>query len=518
MFKGLGHWLKQIFGSSKPDQPRVASLPQSESNSQMAEQFDSIDAASHLVPYDENLLERARTQWQFGDWQSLANLDRDTLQHHPERAKLILLAAAGRLQIGKGSEARQYIRLAQDWGCSKKHISQILIAGVHNSIGRAAALGNQRLRALQHFENAITIGTPGSESRLLTQARTNEQLSQLDDLNRNHKGDKIEVIKSTVEKTVLPDWIIKGLQQTPNDPALLIAAAEIAQRGGYFDSAIRYWQRLAASDGAVMQQVYYERLTQAYKEIKSFPKGTADQETLRGDMDKHLLLKKIHQLLQPRGYLEIGVQAGRSLKLAECPAIGIDPMPMMPPPVPENVKLVHASSDIFFAQQAFELDDRSIDLVFIDGMHLFEYALRDFINLEKYANHSTLVVIDDILPGHPAQALRDRRTRAWTGDVWKLLPILRQHRPDLSLLLMDAHPTGLLCISRLDPKNTTLQKEYGSIASEWAGDISVPNQIISRAEAVSCAVTELEELLSGLRTVRVKEVVNLADQGINYAK
>jgi hypothetical protein len=28
-----------------------------------------------VVPYDENLLERARTQWQFGDWQSLASLE-----------------------------------------------------------------------------------------------------------------------------------------------------------------------------------------------------------------------------------------------------------------------------------------------------------------------------------------------------------------------------------------------------------------------------------------------------------
>jgi tetratricopeptide (TPR) repeat protein len=175
----LGHWFKQIFGSSQPDQPREASLPQAESDSQMAEQFDSIDAASHLLPYDENLLERARTQWQFGDWQSLANLDRDTLQHHPDRAKLVLLAAAGRLQIGQYAEARQYTRLAQDWGVSKKLLTQILAAGVHNSLGRAAAMAGEQTRALQHFEAAIQTGTPGSDNRLLTQARINEQFSQL---------------------------------------------------------------------------------------------------------------------------------------------------------------------------------------------------------------------------------------------------------------------------------------------------------------------------------------------------
>lgn len=135
--------------------------------------------ARQPVAYDENLLERARTQWQFGDWDSLARLDRDTLQHHPDRAKLALLAAAGRLQTHRADEARQFIRLAQDWGVSKKLVTQILAAGVHNSLGRAASISGQPQRALAHFENAIAVGTPGSDQRLITQARINEQHKQL---------------------------------------------------------------------------------------------------------------------------------------------------------------------------------------------------------------------------------------------------------------------------------------------------------------------------------------------------
>ncbi|MCK2086866.1 hypothetical protein MXC99_01490, partial [Thauera aromatica] len=134
---------------------------------------------AHAHAYDATLLERARTQWQFGDWNSLATIDRDTLQYHPDRAKLALLAAAGRLQTDRRDEARHYLRLAQDWGISKKLISQILIAGVHNSIARAASIGGQRQRALKHFDQAITIGTPGSDRRLITQARINEQHKQL---------------------------------------------------------------------------------------------------------------------------------------------------------------------------------------------------------------------------------------------------------------------------------------------------------------------------------------------------
>jgi hypothetical protein len=179
MFKSLGHWFRQSFGLSKHDKAAIAMSDQTLSINPMTESFDAMDAPSHFVPYDENLLERARTQWQFGDWESLARLERDTLQHHPDRAKLALLAAAGHLQQGDSQEARQFTRMAQDWGCSKKLVSQILISGVHNSLGRAGAIGNQEHRALRHFETAITIGTAGSDTKLLTKARVGEQLSQL---------------------------------------------------------------------------------------------------------------------------------------------------------------------------------------------------------------------------------------------------------------------------------------------------------------------------------------------------
>ncbi len=139
----------------------------------------SREQQSQLVAYDENLLDRSRTQWQFGDWDSLTQLDRGTLQHHPDRAKLALLAAAGHQALGSASDARNFTRLALDWGCSKKMVSQILIAGVHNTLGRAAAVGNQANRALRHFTAAIETGAPASPASLLTPARARHQLELL---------------------------------------------------------------------------------------------------------------------------------------------------------------------------------------------------------------------------------------------------------------------------------------------------------------------------------------------------
>ena len=143
----------------------------------MANEVRDVD--THFYPYDENLLERARTQWQFGDWESLAALGCAQIQHHPDRAKLALLAAAGLIQTGEVASARKFTRLAQEWGCGKKLISQILIAGVYNSLGRAAAVIGQEPRALNYFHRSVALGTPGTETRLLTQARTTQQIAQL---------------------------------------------------------------------------------------------------------------------------------------------------------------------------------------------------------------------------------------------------------------------------------------------------------------------------------------------------
>lgn len=141
---------------------------------------DESDAHfSDFVPYDENLLERSRTQWQFGDWESLAALNRETLQHHPDRAKLALLAAAGKMQKNQMAEARKLIQLAQDWGVSRKLVTQILASGVHNSLACMFSLSGQQSRAIQHFESAIAIGAPGVDGKLVGRARMNEQLQRL---------------------------------------------------------------------------------------------------------------------------------------------------------------------------------------------------------------------------------------------------------------------------------------------------------------------------------------------------
>ena len=61
-----------------------------------------------------------------------------------------------------------------------------------------------------------------------------------------------------------------------------------------------------------------------------------------------------------------------------------------------------------------------VDLAFIDGMHLFEYALRDVFHTERHTRWTSVMVLDDMLPRSVDEAARDRHTDAWTGDVFKV--------------------------------------------------------------------------------------------------
>src|SRR5690606_26194555 len=118
-------------------------------------------------PYDEHLFERSRTQWQFGDWESLARLDPLGLSHHPDRAKLVLLAATAHGQLGDQVRCKELAKQALEWGCTEKLVGQVLIAGVYNTLGRAAAHSNQPQRAIKHFRAALLTATPGADTRLL---------------------------------------------------------------------------------------------------------------------------------------------------------------------------------------------------------------------------------------------------------------------------------------------------------------------------------------------------------------
>jgi hypothetical protein len=182
------------------------------------------------------------------------------------------------------------------------------------------------------------------------------------------------------------------------------------------------------------------------------------------------LLDRIHRYVRPRTYVEIGVYQGRSLSraLPGTLTIGVDPEPQIVWPISRRTQIFLSTSDAFFSSCAKEdvLDGRPLDLAFIDGMHHFEFALRDFINLEKWADPNTTILVHDCFPLSEVTAARDCTSDVWSGDVWKLVVILKRFRPDLRISVVDARPTGLALISGLDPTSTVLEDRYDEIVEE----------------------------------------------------
>src|SRR3954452_8861651 len=131
-------------------------------------------------------------------------------------------------------------------------------------------------------------------------------------------------------------------------------------------------------------------------------------------------------------------------------------------------------------------DGRRVGFSFIDGMHLSEFALRDFVNVERHAEWTAAIVFDDILPRDVVEANRDRATHQWTGDVYKVLEVLEEHRPDLIVLRVDTEPTGLGLVLGLDPDSGVLAERLEAIteAIVRADPQPVPEAVLERRGAL----------------------------------
>ncbi len=159
-------------------------------------------------------------------------------------------------------------------------------------------------------------------------------------------------------------------------------------------------------------------------------------------------------------------------------------------PLRGTVSLERTTSDEYFAENdSAAWLGGEVELAFIDGMHLFEFALRDFINVEKLCTWSSVIVFDDMFPRTVDEAARDRHTNAWTGDVFHMQHVLRAYRPDLTVLVADTDPTGLLLVTGLDPTSTALEEAYDEIVERYVQDDpqDVPAEVLGRAGALDPA-------------------------------
>ncbi len=191
-------------------------------------------------------------------------------------------------------------------------------------------------------------------------------------------------------------------------------------------------------------------------------------------------MRALSNSLAVRSYLEIGTDTGESLSCFRADAVCIDPSFAVSRNVLADRRrafFFQMTSDEFFLNHDLRLFlPGGFDVAFLDGLHLFEALLRDFINAERYANARSVILLHDCVPTNFRMAERENRIdetedpstrRSWAGDVWRLLPVLHRFRPDLTVTVLDCPPTGLVACTNLNPFSHVLADNFDSICAEF---------------------------------------------------
>lgn len=272
------------------------------------------------------------------------------------------------------------------------------------------------------------------------------------------------LLKNAFSASPAPTPARAASASAPVDPG-----AELAQR---FEAAVADWRAGRPADAIAACQAL----------LAAAPNYTPAQTLLAtidlpGE-DYFRVLERIHLHLRPRTYVEIGVAQGESIRLADpgTRALGVDPEPRIRFDLGSNVRVFAETSDAFFVQHDVraELGGLPIELAFIDGMHQFEFALRDFMNIEPLCTPASTILIHDVYPLDARTAARERATAFWSGDIWRLILLLRKHRPDLMVHTIAAAPTGLALVRNLDPGSTYIRDHLAALIEEYlAVDFSV---------------------------------------------
>jgi hypothetical protein len=195
------------------------------------------------------------------------------------------------------------------------------------------------------------------------------------------------------------------------------------------------------------------------------------------------VLERFHIHLQPNTYFEVGCDRGASLALAQCASLAVDPQPRLDGVSVIGSKpvftLCRKTSDAFFAaHDPKTMLGGPIDMAFLDGMHWCEFLLRDFINTERHCRRNSVILLHDCLPVEQPMAervftgtsIRGHHSQSWAGDVWRTALLLKRRRPDLQIDSYDSGPTGLVCITNLDPRSTLLSDNYALYVQEMLAE------------------------------------------------
>ena len=161
----------------------------------------------------------------------------------------------------------------------------------------------------------------------------------------------------------------------------------------------------------IFNKIYYELFIENFKKRISY---NFPEDYYRWDLIDYLISKYGYS-----DYLEIGCDKDQLFSKVNLQnKTGVDPY--------SGGNIRQTSDDFFLA------NNKTFDLVFIDGLHTYDQVKRDILNSIKFLNDDGIILVHDCLPDTMAKQAVPRYKMQWNGDVWKAIVDLRQD-PDLDV-------------------------------------------------------------------------------------
>jgi hypothetical protein len=212
--------------------------------------------------------------------------------------------------------------------------------------------------------------------------------------------------------------------------------------------------------------------------------------------------------LSARRYLEIGVARGATFRDVEVlERTGVDPAFKFDTQdsSDEQIRFFLGTSDEFFAAEPLF---PPYDMIFIDGLHVFEQVVRDFSNSLLRTHRRSVVILDDTVPNDVYSAIPDHQAAmryrkatgstdgAWHGDTFKTLFYIHDFWPSLNYRTIVGSGNAQTLVWRANGvRRRPLLNDLEKISRLTYFDLQEHSEVLHAAsedEAIALCVAEIQ--------------------------
>ena len=155
----------------------------------------------------------------------------------------------------------------------------------------------------------------------------------------------------------------------------------------------------------IFKKIYYQVFIENFKGKLNY---NFPLNYYRWDLIEYLIRKNNYS-----DYLEIGCDQDQLFSKVKIKnKTGVDP---------SSGGSVRKNSDDFFKD-----NKDKFDIVFIDGLHIYDQVKRDVLNSVDCLKENGIILVHDCMPDNMSKQAVPRYRMIWNGDVWKAIVDLRQ--------------------------------------------------------------------------------------------